>query len=317
MENILQRYPSISGQSINFNKSAITFYSNIKPESRAVVCEKLGVQENDSPVKYLGMPMSFGRNRHSIFGFLVERVEQKFQTWSAQSISKAHKVTLLKTAAQSIPNFWISLLLIPGEICEKIEKRMNAYWWGGGGESRGIRWMSWERLCEVKELGGFGFQSPSEFNVAMLAKQAWRLVNNANPLVTAIMKAKYYAGSDFLNATMGENPSYMWRSILAAQVIRQGCRRKIGNGEDTKIWGSPWLPCEVNGFMTSPMYTELLNSTVSGLIAEDHSSWDLEIGNELCNERDERLIQQIPLSRISRRDWTHGTGCLIIEESLQ
>lgn len=107
-----------------------------------MVCERLGVQENESPGKYLGIPMMIGRNMHSIFDFLVERVEQKLQTWSAQSISKAGKVTLLKTASQSIPNFWMSLFLILGEICEKIEKRMNAYWWGGGGESCGIRWMS-------------------------------------------------------------------------------------------------------------------------------------------------------------------------------
>lgn len=63
--------------------------------------------------------------------------------------------------------------------------------------------------------------------------------SDVNPLVTDIMKAKYYARSDFLNATLGENPSYTWRSILASLgVIIQGCRRKIGNGKDTKIWRS-------------------------------------------------------------------------------
>lgn len=51
----------------------------------------------------------------------------------------AGKVTSLKTAAQSSPNFWTSLLLIPGEICDKIEKRMNVYWWGSADEKRGIR----------------------------------------------------------------------------------------------------------------------------------------------------------------------------------
>lgn len=39
--------------------------------------------------------------------------------------------------------------------------------------------------------------------MAMLAKQAWRLGNDTNPLVTTITKAKYYVWSDFLNATMG------------------------------------------------------------------------------------------------------------------
>lgn len=131
---------------------------------------------------------------------------------------------------------------------------------------------------EVKETGGSGFRKLSEFNVAMLAKQAWRLINNVNPLVTAFIKAKYYAQTDFLNAIMRMNPSYMWRSILASEeAIRHGCRRKIGNGNDTNIWRSPCLPCEVNGFMTSPMHSELENSSVNGLMSENHNSWDMDI----------------------------------------
>lgn len=94
-----------------------------------MVCEKLGVQENESPGKYLGIPMMIGRNMHSIFDFLVEHVEQKLQTWSAQSISKEGKVTLLKTASQSIPNFWMSLFLILGEICEADECVLVGRWW--------------------------------------------------------------------------------------------------------------------------------------------------------------------------------------------
>lgn len=53
------------------------------------------------------------------------------------------KVALIKTAAQSIPNFWMSLLLISREICDKFEKSMDAYWWGGGEEIKGIKWMRW------------------------------------------------------------------------------------------------------------------------------------------------------------------------------
>lgn len=66
----------------------------------------------------------------------------------------------------------MSLLLLRVEVCESIEKKMNAYWWSGGSNQKGIKWMAWERLCEVKEGGGLGFKKLSEFNVATLAKQA-------------------------------------------------------------------------------------------------------------------------------------------------
>lgn len=71
-------------------------------------------------------------------------------------------------------------------------------------------------MCVRKEAGGLGFKQLRNFNLSMLAKQAWRLLNNDNPLVTACMKAKYYPNGDFLNAKIGVNPNFMWRSLIAA-----------------------------------------------------------------------------------------------------
>lgn len=164
------------------------------------------------------MPMIIGRDKAEKFKFLIERIEQKLQTWVDQTISKAGKVTLLKTAAQVIPNFWMNLL-IPGEVCDAIEKRMNAYWWGNDGSGGGIKWMAWDKICEAKEGGGLGFKKLKDFNVAMLAKQGWRLLNNSNPLVTNLMRAKYYPDGDFLNAKLEQNSSYVWRSAMAAKNV--------------------------------------------------------------------------------------------------
>lgn len=57
MMNILTRYEHISGQSINYNKSAITFSPNTSVQSRQAVCNQLRVREVQSPGRYLGMPM--------------------------------------------------------------------------------------------------------------------------------------------------------------------------------------------------------------------------------------------------------------------
>lgn len=95
-----------------------------------------------------------------------------------------------------------------------------------------------------KESGGMGFRELQKFNLAMLSKQGWMLLNNVHPLVTSLMKARYFPESEFLDAKIGNNPSYMWRSMLAAQeVIKQMCRKRIGNGDSIKVWKFPWLPC--------------------------------------------------------------------------
>lgn len=139
--------------------------------------------------------------------------------------------------------------------------------------------------------------------MAMLAKQAWRLMNNSNPLVTSILKARYYPKTDFVNASMGSSPSYMWHSILESQsVISEGCRKRIGNGEDTRIWKVSWFPCLENGYLTTEIYSELEEATVHGLMNEDKIGWDEAVLLDLCNDRDRKLIQQIPIPICKKPD---------------
>ena len=194
-------------------------------------------------------------------------------------------------------------MIIPNEICNTIQRQMNGFWWGSGADGQGVRWMAWDKLCTIKEAGGLGFKSLQQFNVAMLAKQGWRLVNEENPLVTSIMKARYFPNTDFLGAKLGENPSYMWRSIIAAQeVVKQGCRRCIGTGMDTFVWQIPWLPCVEDGFISTSIPNDFPNIKVCDLVNARDNSWDENILNNLFNERDIRLIKQIPLASTDRRD---------------
>lgn len=79
MKGILRRYESISGQAINFNKSSVTFSPNTSEEDRTKVCATLEVKEVSMPRRYLGMPMSMGKNKNETVGFLVDKVGQKLQ----------------------------------------------------------------------------------------------------------------------------------------------------------------------------------------------------------------------------------------------
>ncbi|KAL8125715.1 hypothetical protein AgCh_013104 [Apium graveolens] len=152
VKDILNRYERMSGQAINFHKSSVNFSPNTAASVRQEIYQSLGVREVYDPGKYLGMPMRVGRKKVETFQFLKDRVKQKLQGWGNKSISKAGKLILLKTAAQSILNFWMNLLLIPEEICDDIEKIMNSFWWcNGSSTSKGIKWISWKRLCVVKE----------------------------------------------------------------------------------------------------------------------------------------------------------------------
>ena len=79
-----------------------------------------------------------------------------------------------------------------------------------------MAWISWEKLCAPKACRGMGFKQLEEFNLAMLAKQGWRLQTGVDSLLVWVFKVKYFPNSDFKSASLGSNPSYAWRSLMAA-----------------------------------------------------------------------------------------------------
>ena len=82
-----------------------------------------------------------------------------------------------------------------------------------------------------------GFRVLKAFNLALLAKQGWRILKNPDSLVHKVFKAKYFAETTFMEAQMGKRPTYIWRSILSTgEVINIGSRWGIGNGSRVHIW---------------------------------------------------------------------------------
>lgn len=78
-----------------------------------------------------------------------------------------------------------------------------------------------------------GFRELSSFNMAMLGKQVWRIIQNPNSLLSRILEAKYFPEYDVLDANLLILMLliYTWKSIFGAiRMVKHGLVWRIGNG---------------------------------------------------------------------------------------
>lgn len=156
----------------------------------------------------------------------------------------------------------------------QITSVMSNFWWNESEGNKKMHWVSWERMCKKKDEGGLGFHDQGEFNQALLAKQAWRLLDSLSSLLSRICKARYFQKKHFLNACIGARPSYAWRSILLSrELLDQGLIKSIGNGSSTHIWINKWILDDLPRRSIIKERQLDLNLKVSSLIT-DQGTWD-------------------------------------------
>ncbi|KAJ8766524.1 hypothetical protein K2173_023771 [Erythroxylum novogranatense] len=224
------------------------------------------------------MPAVIGRDKQHVFQYIVDKVAKRLAGWKSKVLSKASKDILIPMVTQTIPNYLMSLFLLPLNVCRKIETLMN-------------------------ERGGLAYRCIHDFNLALLAKQGCRLLQNHSSLAARVMKGRYCHDSSFWEAILDNNPSYIRRNILEARnVLTKGCYRRIGDGEDTLVWHQPWLPDLDQPYVVSPMASGLDQCKLFSFIIPSLHKWDDMQMNNFFQQQDVMLMKQMHLSQQKQSD---------------
>ena len=216
--------------------------TNTTPEVKEQIKQLFGARVMTECERYLGLPIATGKSKVNTFKDLQEKITKRVMGWKEKTISKAGREVLIKTVAQAIPMYSLSLFKLPTSICDNINSMMAKYWWGQNKEERRIHWINWTKLCTAKKEVGLGFCDLHAFNLAMLAKQAGRLIDDNHSLFYRVYKARYFPNSSFMMAELGNNPSYVWCSLFSARdVIKAGTWWKVGDGRSIGVFTHSWL----------------------------------------------------------------------------
>lgn len=153
VQEILSRFEMASGQSINYNKSSVFFSKNTIVDERDQICSVLNVGEADDTTTYLGLPNIIGRNKGVVLGFLKNKMTNRVHSWDGRLLSRGGRNVLIRNVLQSIPNYAMSVFLLPMGMCQDLEQLMAKFYWKSA-KGTGISWMCWDKMARSKEVGG-------------------------------------------------------------------------------------------------------------------------------------------------------------------
>ncbi|KAK3187995.1 hypothetical protein Dsin_027556 [Dipteronia sinensis] len=294
VRHILDEYGSVSGQVVNYNKSAMCVSPSIPSCEGKRLADLVGVNLVVCHEKYLGLPCFTGRSKRQLFADIVDRVWGKLKGWGEKLLSVGGKDVLIKAVIQSIPTYAMSMFRLPKSLISEIHRLCARFWWGGSMEKRKMHWCKWRKLCTRKDEGGLGFKNLETFNRALLAKQGWRILKNPDSLVARVLKGCYFSRGGFMDASKKDSYSFVWKSIIWGKgILDAGMRWRVGNGSSITIYKDRWIPRPSTfKIISNPKLGR--NAKVECLISPS-GGWDLQKINCNFDKEDVKEILSIPL----------------------
>ncbi|XP_026459630.1 uncharacterized protein LOC113360325 [Papaver somniferum] len=265
LNSIIEKFSSISDQSINFDKSGLAFSPKTCNQDKNTITNILNIRRMGLQEKYLGVPLLLQRNKTESFSVLG-----------------------------SIATHHMSVFTMPKKLTDRMDSIQRRFWWGKSNNNRGVYFKNWSTVANSKMKGGLNIRQSALFNQALLAKLAWRMLQDPNALWVQILMHKYFPNCSPFSDEISTNGSWIWRGIFQGlQIVKKHCCWEIANGRDINIWKDRWLS-ESKELVPSTNWSSGVEY-VSQLIEQDTKSWDLNMVNVMFPEE---IVEQICRIRI-------------------
>jgi hypothetical protein len=207
VKEILSTYGKCTGQQINPAKCSIMFNEKMQPALKEQVKSILQVEKDVLDARYLGQPTPKERMKGDRFQHLKDRLSKCLKDFSEKHMSSAAKEVLIKSVAQALPTYIMGVFKLPLGMCDDLTSIIRNFWWGVENGKRKTAWIAWEEMIQKKCCGGLGFKDLRLFNQAMLARQAWRLIQFPDSLCARLLKAKYFPRGNLVDTAFCSNAS--------------------------------------------------------------------------------------------------------------
>lgn len=161
------------------------------------------------------------------------------------------------------------------------------------------------RISKFK--GRLGFKKLHLFNLALLAKQGWKILKNTDFLLHLIYKTNYFPNVDFFDTKLSINLSYAWQGIWeVSKWLYKGCRWRINDGSLVRLWLDPWVPSHRS---LEKFYNDSDESIQTIMVSSiiSNGMWNTNLIRSLVHHQIAGKILKIQLGSLHQQDnWLWG-----------
>ncbi|KAK5771442.1 hypothetical protein PVK06_047646 [Gossypium arboreum] len=312
--NMLNTFSKVSSQEINFEKSMVLFSPNTPRAQRTIFSDMLGMTVVEKLNNYLGLPIPIGKKKTEAFKEITNRMSCRINSWTKRLLSFGGKEVFIKAVLQSIPTYAMSIFLAPKGVIDDIQALLSRTWWSGKDKGRFWTMIPWKTLCKPKRMEGLGIRDVRLFNLALLGRQVWRLLNNTDSLCFKVLSSRYFPDGNIFHAKKVDKASFTWSSIAAAvEAFKDGFGWQIGNEEKINIWADNWGMEGLNGDVVISNTLNHNEKYVKDLWHVDRRNWDVNKVKQAYGQDWGDKICDIPIGDVGQEDkiiWFHNThGC--------
>lgn len=231
----------VSGLRVNIAKSEILLIGVVDNVDR--LASAFGCKISALPSSYLGLPIGAPFKNKAMWTPIIERFDWRLTGWKKQLLSKAGRLTLIKSTLSSLPTYFLSVFVMPASVRNRLEMLERDFLWEGQGEERKYHLVKWDKVCSVLRVGGLGLKRFSIFNSALLGKWLWRFMSENYGLWKRVVVCKYRVEEVewYPKIISRALVSGVWKGIGKGwdPFVRQ-ISFEIGNGSKVRFWKDKW-----------------------------------------------------------------------------
>ena len=104
----------------NYKKSTIITWSSRGTNWGEGIVRSIGYTHSKVPIKYLGLSIGENMRREKAWVPILEKIWNKLFFWKARLLSRAGKLTFIKSVLNSFPIYYMIMFRVPKIIAKKI-----------------------------------------------------------------------------------------------------------------------------------------------------------------------------------------------------